>query len=214
MATCKVAQAGTVLVVFEFQKLEALNKQNPDVSIKLMRVLASAAISKLQRMVMQKDPLGEHVNEPMSVDKVIPNHATWHHATLQRATYNAQHAISRDGHSRGTSDVLRVLWGTQRPQAIRGRRTCGFTQVYDLLSILYDAGPECFEGLSDDDLHCLCEHLLIVKIPKETYILEAGRRATHMALLVTVGLLCLTIRLSTREHAGDCAHSGTCAVPH
>ena len=62
-----------------------------------------------------------------------------------------------------------------------------WAQVYDLLSILYDAGPECFEGLSDDDLHCLCEHLLIVKIPKETYILEAGRRATHMALLVTVG---------------------------
>ena len=82
MATCKVAQAGTVLVVFEFQKLEALNKQNPDVSIKLMRVLASAAISKLQRMVMQKDPLGEHMNEPMSVDKVIP---TMQHGIMQRA---------------------------------------------------------------------------------------------------------------------------------
>ena len=113
MATCKVAQAGTVLVVFEFQKLEALNKQNPDVSIKLMRVLASAAISKLQRMVMQKDPLGEHANEPMSVDKVIePCNVA---SCDARATYNAQHTISRDGHSRGTSDVLRVLWGTQRP---------------------------------------------------------------------------------------------------
>ncbi len=106
MATCKVAQAGTVLVVFEFQRLEALNKQNPDVSIKLMRVLASAAISKLQRMVMQKDPLGEHVNEPMSVDKVIPNHATWHHATrAQHTTLNTQ------SHATDAVGVLQMSFG-------------------------------------------------------------------------------------------------------
>jgi hypothetical protein len=58
-------------VVFLFSSLQLLNKSNPSVALKLMRTVSTAAFTKLQRMVLQKDPVGESHPQKMTSEQVI-----------------------------------------------------------------------------------------------------------------------------------------------
>jgi len=47
-----------------------LNKSSPTSALKLMRTVSTAAFTKLQRMVLRKDPIGEARPEQMSKEQV------------------------------------------------------------------------------------------------------------------------------------------------
>jgi len=56
--------------VFLFSSLTQLNTSSPTLAVKLMRTVSTAAFTKLQRMVLRKDPIGEARPEQMSTEQV------------------------------------------------------------------------------------------------------------------------------------------------